>query len=69
MSKDTDFETRKSIFEEIKIFNRTALEELYKVLRRAGEEVSEKRNGMAYGFTFCKGRDYYKNKGVNKILY
>ena len=35
-TKDTDFETRKRIFEEVKRFNRTELEELYKVLRRNG---------------------------------
>jgi hypothetical protein len=54
MSKDTDFETRKSIFEEIKRFNRTELEELYKVLRRAGEEVSENRNGMLFDLLSVK---------------
>ena len=46
--KDTDFETRKKIFDEIKRFNRTELEELYKVLRRGGEEISENRNGMLF---------------------
>ena len=54
MNKDTDFETRKSIFEEIKRFNRTELEELYKVLRRAGEEVSENRNGMLFDLLSVK---------------
>lgn len=48
MNKDSDFETRKKIFEEIKRFNRTELEELYKVLRRCSEEVSENRNGMFF---------------------
>jgi len=47
-SKDTDFETRKKIFEEIKRFNRTELEELYKILRKNSEEVSENRNGMFF---------------------
>jgi len=54
MSKDTDFETRRNIFEEIKRFNRTELEELYKVLRRAGEEVSENRNGMFFDLLSLK---------------
>jgi hypothetical protein len=52
--KDTDFETRKSVFEEVKRFNRTELEELYKVLRRAGEEVSENRNGMFFDLLSLK---------------
>lgn len=54
LGKDTDFETRKIIFEEIKRFNRTELEELYKVLRRSGEEVSENRNGMLFDLLSVK---------------
>jgi hypothetical protein len=54
LAKDTDFETRKIIFEEIKRFNRTELEELYKVLRRSGEEVSENRNGMLFDLLSVK---------------
>ena len=53
-AKDTDFETRKRIFEEVKRFNRTELEELYKVLRRATEEVSENRNGMFFDLLSLK---------------
>ena len=53
-TKDTDFETRKRIFEEVKRFNRTELEELYKVLRRATEEVSENRNGMFFDLLSLK---------------
>jgi len=53
-AKDTDFETRKRIFEEVKRFNRTELEELYKVLRRATEEVSENRNGMFFDLLCLK---------------
>ena len=53
-AKDTDFETRKRIFEEVKRFNRTELEELYKVLRRASEEISENRNGMFFDLLSVK---------------
>ena len=54
MNKDSDFETRKKIFEEIKRFNRTELEELYKVLRRCSEEVSENRNGIFFDLLLLK---------------
>jgi hypothetical protein len=54
MSKDNDFETRKKLFEEIKRFNRTELEELYKILRRCSEEVSENRNGMFFDLLSVK---------------
>lgn len=53
-AKDTDFETRKRIFEEVKRFNRTELEELYKVLRRGSEEISENRNGMFFDLLSLK---------------
>lgn len=53
-AKDTDFETRKRIFDEVKRFNRTELEELYKVLRRCTEEVSENRNGMFFDLLSLK---------------
>jgi len=60
LAKDTDFETRKVIFEEIKRFNRTELEELYKVLRRGGEEVSENRNGMLFDLLSVKDETVVK---------
>ena len=53
-AKDTDFETRKRIFEEVKRFNRTELEELYKLLRRGSEEISENRNGMFFDLLSVK---------------
>jgi len=53
-AKDSDFETRKRIFEEVKRFNRTELEELYKVLRRGSEEISENRNGMFFDLLSLK---------------
>ena len=62
MSKDIDFETRKDVFEEVKRFNRTELEELYKVLRQAGEEVSENRNGMFFDLLSIKDDTVVKIK-------
>jgi hypothetical protein len=62
MSKDIDFETRKDVFEEVKRFNRTELEELYKVLRQAGEEVSENRNGMFFDLLSIKDDTVLKIK-------
>lgn len=46
--KDTDFETRKRIFEEIKKFTRAEQEELVRILRRNTEDISENRNGMFF---------------------
>ena len=48
MSKDIDFENRKRLFEHIKQFNRTEQEELYRILRRSQEEMSENRNGIFF---------------------
>lgn len=43
-----DYESRKRIFEEIKKFSRTEQEELYRILKRNEEEVSENKNGMFF---------------------
>ncbi len=43
-----DYEGRKRIFEEIKKFLRTEQEELYRILKRNDEEVSENKNGMFF---------------------
>jgi hypothetical protein len=49
MSKgDTDFEQRKVLFEEVKRFSRSEQEELYRILKRASEPVSENRNGIFF---------------------
>ncbi len=48
MQKDTEYEERKKIFEEMKLFNRTELEELYRILIRCKEEISENKNGMLF---------------------
>jgi hypothetical protein len=44
----SDYEQRKRMFEEIKHFNRAEKEELYRILRRCNEEVSENKNGMFF---------------------
>jgi hypothetical protein len=43
-----DYEVRKRIFEEVKKFLRTEQEELYRILKRNEEEVSENKNGMFF---------------------
>ena len=48
MQQDNQYEERKIIFEEIKSFNRTELEELYRILIRCKEEISENKNGMVF---------------------
>jgi len=50
----TDFEIRKRIYEEIKRFNRTEQEELFRILKRENEEVSENRNGIFFDLTAIK---------------
>ena len=52
--KDIEFETRKKIFEEVKKFTRAEQEELYRILRRAGEEMSENRNGIFFDLMSLK---------------
>jgi hypothetical protein len=49
-----DFELRKKLFEEIKQFNRTEQEELYRILKKNGEEVSENRNGIFFDLMSLK---------------
>lgn len=50
----TEFETRKRLHEEIKKFNRTEQEELFRILKRENEEVSENRNGIFFDLTVIK---------------
>ena len=54
LKKDIEFEQRKKMFDEIKSFNRTEQEELYKILRRCGEEISENRNGIFFDLMVLK---------------
>jgi hypothetical protein len=49
-----DFELRKRLHEEIKKFNRTEQEELFRILKRENEEVSENRNGIFFDLTVIK---------------
>lgn len=49
--QDTDFESRKKLFEEIKKFMRAEQEELVRILHRNGEEISENRNGIFFDLT------------------
>ena len=49
-----DFESRKKLFDEIKQFNRTEQEELYRILKKNGEEVSENRNGIFFDLMSLK---------------
>jgi hypothetical protein len=54
MSKDIEFDSRKKIFEEVKKFSRAEQEELYRILRRNGEEMSENRNGIFFDLMSLK---------------
>jgi hypothetical protein len=49
-----DFELRKKLFNEIKQFNRTEQEELFRILKRNGEDVSENRNGIFFDLMALK---------------
>ena len=50
----SDYEIRKRIFDEIKKFNRTEQEELYRILRRCSEDLSETKNGMFFDINNLK---------------
>jgi hypothetical protein len=52
--KDIEFENRKKIFEEVKKFTRAEQEELYRIMRRNGEEMSENRNGIFFDLMTLK---------------
>jgi hypothetical protein len=54
MNTSGDFELRKRMFDEIKQFNRTEQEELYRILKKNGEEVSENRNGIFFDLMILK---------------
>jgi len=49
-----DFEQRKRLYDEIKKFNRTEQEELFRILKRENEEVSENRNGIFFDLVSIK---------------
>jgi hypothetical protein len=54
MNEPQGFDERKILFDEIKKFNRGQQEELYRILRREGEELSENRNGMFFDLNALK---------------
>lgn len=43
-----DYGLRKRIFEDIKRFSRSEQEELFRILKRNEEEISENKNGMFF---------------------
>jgi hypothetical protein len=57
-----DFEHRKRLYEEIKKFNRTEQEELFRILKRENEEVSENRNGIFFDLVTIKQTTLHKIK-------
>jgi hypothetical protein len=57
-----DFEQRKRLHEEIKRFNRTEQEELFRILKRENEEVSENRNGIFFDLAVIKESTLQKIK-------
>jgi len=54
LTKDIEFETRKKILEEIRLFTRPEQEELYRIVRRNNEDISENRNGMFFDLMTLK---------------
>jgi hypothetical protein len=58
----TDFETRKRLYDEIKKFNRTEQEELFRILKRENEDLSENRNGIFFDLTTIKENTLNKIK-------
>ena len=44
----TDYEERKQMYEEIKKFNKTEQEELFRILKRCNEDLSENKNGIFF---------------------
>jgi hypothetical protein len=51
---DAEYEKRKKILEFIKIFTRPEQEEVYRILKRNGEDISENRNGMFFDIAVLK---------------
>jgi hypothetical protein len=54
-TRDTEFEIRKRMFEEIKQFKRPEKEELYRILKKQNEEISENRNGIFFDLMTLQG--------------
>jgi hypothetical protein len=72
MGLNDDFDIRKQLFEEVKKFNRTEQEELFRILKRADEEMSENRNGIFFDLmslkveTITKIQDWIKFCAENR---
>lgn len=51
---DTEYEKRKRILDFIKTFTRTEQEEVYRILKRNNEDISENRNGMFFDIAILR---------------
>jgi hypothetical protein len=51
---DSEYETRKKLLETIKLFSRSEQEEVFRILKRNSEEVSENRNGLFFDIAMLK---------------
>lgn len=51
---DEEYERRKKILEAIRQFSRTEQEEVYRILRRNNESISENRNGIFFDLVVLK---------------
>jgi hypothetical protein len=52
---DADYERRKQFLKEMETLSRPELEELYRILRREGAEVSENSNGIFFDVATLPG--------------
>jgi hypothetical protein len=50
----SEFENKKRLYEAIKNFNRTEQEELFRIIKKQGEEFSENRNGIFFDLMIFK---------------
>jgi hypothetical protein len=48
MNAHAEYDTRKQLYDEIKKMNRTEQEELFRILKKCNEDVSENKNGMFF---------------------
>jgi hypothetical protein len=55
MNAGADYDTRKQIYDEIKKMNRTEQEELFRILKKCNEEVSENKNGIFFDLMNLQG--------------
>jgi hypothetical protein len=62
IAESVDFEKRKMLFEEIKKLSRLEMEELYKIIKKQKEDISENRNGMFFDLLCVKEDTFDKIK-------